>query len=150
MRQWNDFEASWLEALNSRSYRPPAQDVGLAGRGLSGGPKRRLQRAVERCSRSERSALMKIQTPGLGSRLELWGGVECSVVRLGEAFRDQIAETGHRDRFDDLQAIAALGIRTLRYPVVWETIAPDHPDACDWGWQDRQMSHLRRLGIRPI
>jgi dTDP-4-dehydrorhamnose reductase len=93
---------------------------------------------------------MKSQTPGLGSRLELWGGVECSVVRLGEAFRDQIAETGHRDRSDDLQAIAALGIRTLRYPVVWEAVAPDHPDACEWGWFDRQMSRLRQLGIRPI
>ena len=50
--------------------------------------------------------------------LEIWGGIECSVVRVGDAVRDQCVETGHRDRLADLDAIAALGIRTLRYPIL--------------------------------
>ncbi len=50
----------------------------------------------------------------------------------------------------DLDAIAALGIKTLRYPVVWETIAPDHPDECRWEWHDERLDHLRHLGITPI
>ena len=50
--------------------------------------------------------------------LQMWGGVECSVVRVGDAWRDQVRETGHHDRLDDLDRIAALGIRTLRYPVL--------------------------------
>src|ERR687889_2812776 len=82
--------------------------------------------------------------------LELWGGLECTVARIGDAFRDQSAETGHTDRIEDLDRIAALGIRTLRYPVLWETISPDHPNTADWSWHDARLTRLRDLGIRPI
>lgn len=82
--------------------------------------------------------------------LELWGGVECTVARVGDAFRDQVAETGHRDRPGDLDAIAALGIRTLRYPVVWETIGGGALRAESWSWHDARLSRLRELDIRPI
>jgi dTDP-4-dehydrorhamnose reductase len=82
--------------------------------------------------------------------LELWGGIECTVARLGDNFRNQLAETGHTDRIGDLEAIAALGIRTLRYPVLWETISPDHPEQCDWRWHDERLTKLHALGIKPI
>lgn len=82
--------------------------------------------------------------------LELWGGIECTVVRLQDNFRNQIDETGHAGRVEDLDAIAALGIKTLRYPVLWETIAPDHPDKSDWHWHDERLGRLRQLGIAPI
>src|SRR5829696_9040475 len=81
---------------------------------------------------------------------DLWGGVECTVARIGGRFRDQCIETGHRDRLDDLDAIASLGIRTLRYPVLWETISPDAPDEFDWSWHDERLRRLRELGIRVI
>jgi dTDP-4-dehydrorhamnose reductase len=81
---------------------------------------------------------------------EIWGGLECTVARIGNVFRDQISETGHSHRSDDLAAIAALGIRTLRYPVVWETISPEHPDQADWHWHDERLEQLRSLKIRPI
>jgi dTDP-4-dehydrorhamnose reductase len=84
------------------------------------------------------------------ARLTLWGGLECSVVRIGDDFRNQIEETGHLQRLSDLDTIAALGIQTLRYPVVWESVAPDHPDICDWNWTDERFARLRELGIRPI
>lgn len=84
------------------------------------------------------------------SRLEIWGGLECTVARVGNVFRNQLAETGHLDRASDLDAIAALGIRTLRYPVLWETIAPDAPDQSDWRWHDTRLGRLRQLGIAPI
>jgi dTDP-4-dehydrorhamnose reductase len=82
--------------------------------------------------------------------MELWGGVECSVVRVGDAWRDQTCETGHHIREEDLALVADLGIRTLRYPVVWERVAPHRPDEYDWNWSDRRMELLRDLGIRPI
>src|SRR3954466_15158820 len=50
--------------------------------------------------------------------IELWGGLECTVVRIRDEFRNQITDTGHHHRPADLDAIAALGIQTLRYPVV--------------------------------
>lgn len=69
---------------------------------------------------------------------------------MGDGFRNQIAETGHAERIDDIDAIAALGIKTLRYPVLWETVSPDDPDRCDWSWHDERMARLRALGIAPI
>ena len=80
--------------------------------------------------------------------LELWGGLECSVVRVGDIWRDQVRETGHHERGEqDLDLIAALGIRTVRYPVLWERIDERHTGACGWGWHDRQLDRLQSLGI---
>src|SRR5215207_10141452 len=84
------------------------------------------------------------------SRPEVWGGLECTVARVGDSFRDQCAETGHLDRPDDLDAIAGLGLRTVRYPVLWETISPDAPNECDWEWHDKRLHRLRELGIGII
>ena len=83
-------------------------------------------------------------------RLDVWGGVECSVVRVGDTYRNQFEETGHLHSRDDIDALAALGIRTVRYPVLWETVSPDHPDSCDWHFPDDRLGHLRALGVRPI
>jgi dTDP-4-dehydrorhamnose reductase len=89
------------------------------------------------------------KTTGPGS-MQLWGGLESTIVRIGDSFRDEFVETGHRDRIEDLDRIAALGIRTLRYPVLWETVAPDHPDSCDWRFADERLGRLQELGIEPI
>jgi dTDP-4-dehydrorhamnose reductase len=84
------------------------------------------------------------------SRLELWGGVECTVVRVGDDFRDQSEETGHVYRRGDIDLIADLGIRTVRYPIIWETIAPERPDEFDFSWTDERLAMLRDRGIRVI
>lgn len=89
-------------------------------------------------------------SPSASERLALWGGLECTVVRLGQRFRNQIQETGHHSRLEDLDRIAALGLRTLRYPLLLETVAPHHPDDCDWRWHDQRLARLRSLGITPI
>jgi len=81
--------------------------------------------------------------------LALWGGAECSVVRLHDSWRDQTRETGHHDRFDDLARIAALGIRTVRAAVLWERCAPG-PAQCGWAWHDARMAEMRRLGLTPV
>ncbi|WP_458424544.1 sugar nucleotide-binding protein [Methylorubrum extorquens] len=59
-------------------------------------------------------------------------------------------ETGHANRIEDLDAAAALGLRTLRYPVLWETVSPLCPDTCDWTWADARLLRLQELGIRPV
>lgn len=82
--------------------------------------------------------------------VELWGGLECTVARIGDRYRNQIVETGHQDRIADLDAIAALGIRTLRYPILWETVSPDDADSQDWRWHDVRLARLRDLGVAPI
>src|SRR4051794_28258746 len=82
--------------------------------------------------------------------LELWGGVECTIVRLGDEYRDQNSETGHAERAQDIDLIADLGIRTVRYPILWEAIAPERPDLCDWSWTDERLAMLRERGIDVI
>jgi dTDP-4-dehydrorhamnose reductase len=82
--------------------------------------------------------------------LELWGGIECTVNRVHGRWADQSRRTGHDARVDDLDRFAELGIKTLRYPALWERIAPVSLDAPDWRWTDQRLGKLRALGIRPI
>jgi dTDP-4-dehydrorhamnose reductase len=80
----------------------------------------------------------------------VWGGIECTVNRLGNNYNNQLARNGHMHRLGDLELIADLGIKTLRYPVIWETIAPDSLEDLDWSWSDSRLAKLRELGITPI
>jgi dTDP-4-dehydrorhamnose reductase len=80
----------------------------------------------------------------------LWGGVECSVVRIGDQYSDQIRRNGHQERLDDLDRFAALGLKALRFPILWERTAPEQARSYDWTWTDERLARLRALGIRPI
>ncbi len=82
--------------------------------------------------------------------LELWGGVECTVNRVGDRFFDQMERNGHAWRDDDLERFASLGLKALRYPLLWERLAPEQSLVTDWSWADRRLNRLRELGIRPV
>ncbi|WNZ27830.1 sugar nucleotide-binding protein [Leptolyngbya sp. NK1-12] len=82
--------------------------------------------------------------------LELWAGLECTVNRVGDIYFDQLDRNGHAHRLDDLDRFAEMGIRTLRYPVLWERIAPHGLEQADWSWADQRLERLRQLNIRPI
>ena len=89
-------------------------------------------------------------TPARSAPLELWAGPECTVNRVGDRYSDQTELTGHGARMDDLDRFAALGIRAIRYPVLWERTTPDGGDSADWSWPDERLARLRELGIRPV
>ena len=80
--------------------------------------------------------------------MELWLGIECTVNRVRDQYFDQIQRTGHDQRLDDLDRFAELGVKTMRYPLLWERTAPD--GKLHWDWPDSRLGHLRRLGIRPV
>lgn len=82
--------------------------------------------------------------------MELWGGIECTVNRVGDRYRDQTILTGHHDRPDDLRLIADLGVRKLRYPVLWERVEAGRSGEWDWRWTDERLATIRQLGIAPI
>ena len=86
--------------------------------------------------------------PGAG--LELWGGHECTVNRIGDRFFDQTVRSGHQDRLGDLALFADLGIKALRYPVLWERTSPHRPNDHDWSWTDTRLAEIKRLGMRAI
>jgi dTDP-4-dehydrorhamnose reductase len=82
--------------------------------------------------------------------IELWGGLECTVNRVMDNYFSQMERNGHANRREDLERFASLGIRAIRYPVLWERTAPDGIDNADWSWPDERLPGLRDLGVTPI
>lgn len=89
-------------------------------------------------------------SPQPRSGTQLWGGVECTVNRVRERYFNQLRRSGHWTRNDDLDRFAELGLRTLRFPLLWETVAPESPTKFDWSWADEGLARVGALGIRPI
>ncbi|MFN8620858.1 MAG: glycoside hydrolase [Chloroflexota bacterium] len=84
-------------------------------------------------------------SPGLP---EVWAGVESSYLRIRNRRRDQLAETGHADRPDDLDRLASLGVRAVRYPILWGRGPVRH--GTDWTWAGARLGRLLQLGIDPV
>src|SRR4051794_554080 len=84
------------------------------------------------------------------SAVEMWGGLECTVARIHDKYVDQTILNGHEHRPDDLDRFASLGIKAIRYPVLWERVAPNGLGSADWRWTDERLQRLRDLGLRPI
>lgn len=95
------------------------------------------------------SALPETQ-PATPPPIEIWGGVECTINRVGDEYFDQIARSGHDRRDADLDLFAGLGLRTFRQPVPWERIAPNGLRTADWSWVDARLERLRALDLRPL
>ncbi|MGQ0764738.1 MAG: dTDP-4-dehydrorhamnose reductase [Gemmatimonadota bacterium] len=81
---------------------------------------------------------------------EIWGGVECTVNRVGNRWLDQLHRNGHDQRLSDLDLFAGLGIRALRYPVLWERVAPNGLATASFALTDQRLARLRSLGLHPI
>lgn len=82
--------------------------------------------------------------------LELWAGFECTLNRVGDTQFDQLELTGHYGRLEDLDRLAALGVRTIRYPILWERVERLRASSAPFAWPDAAMARLRALGIEPI
>ena len=82
--------------------------------------------------------------------LDIWGGIECSYNRVHDNYMDQLDLSGHYKREDDISRFAALGIKAMRYPVLWEKHAPETTTEIDWTYTERRLNELRRYDIKPI
>jgi dTDP-4-dehydrorhamnose reductase len=82
--------------------------------------------------------------------LQLWGGLECTVNRVRDDYFHQLDRNGHATRPADIERFASLGIRAIRYPIIWERTAPDGVDKADWSWPDERLNALREAGVTPI
>jgi dTDP-4-dehydrorhamnose reductase len=72
------------------------------------------------------------------------------LVRIGDDYRDQVRETGHSARLGDIDAMAELGVKAVRYPILWETVAPEAPSELDFSWHDKRLERLHELGIKVV
>ncbi len=80
------------------------------------------------------------------SRPAVWAGIEASYLTVGGRRRDQLAETGHAARPEDLDRLLELGVSAVRYPILWGRGGP----ATDWSWARARLDRLRAIGIEPI
>lgn len=93
---------------------------------------------------------MSTETNSPPSRPECWGGVECTINRVNDDYRDQLYDAGHYFRENDIALIGAAGFRRLRYPVLWEKHEPAEGAAIDWSLTSRRLEEIRSNGMEPI
>ena len=72
--------------------------------------------------------MKQTENPACGEELALWGGLECTVNRVADEYFSQLERNGHHERISDLERFARLGISAIRYPVLWEHMAPKEAD----------------------
>ena len=81
---------------------------------------------------------------------EIWGGIECTINRVGNSFFDQLHFAGHYNRDQDIEAMAGLGIQKMRYPVLWEKHQPQKDSIIDWSWISGNLQQFRNKNIDII
>lgn len=81
---------------------------------------------------------------------EIWGGIECTINRVNNIFNDQLEYSRHYYREGDVDAIADLNIKKIRYPILWERHQPAKDTAIDWSWIEKQLQEFRNKNIDVI
>ncbi|HEX8333782.1 MAG TPA: dTDP-4-dehydrorhamnose reductase [Segetibacter sp.] len=82
--------------------------------------------------------------------VEIWGGIEGTINRVRDQYFDQSEYSGHYNRPGDIDLIASLGIKMLRYPVLWEKHQPQKDTVIDWSFMERNLTRLKEKNVEPI
>jgi dTDP-4-dehydrorhamnose reductase len=95
---------------------------------------------------------MKVEknSRSLKAPLEMWGGLECTINRVGDEYFNQMDFQEHFQRKDDLKQICDLGITKLRYPIIWEKHQFNQVDEINWQPVDENLQYLRNRGVEVI
>src|SRR5690606_25531994 len=72
------------------------------------------------------------------------------INRVENKFYDQLNFSGHYKRENDLEKICGLGIKKIRYPILWEKHQPTKNKKINFNWIEKQLEELHFLGIDPI
>src|SRR5688572_29644774 len=79
--------------------------------------------------------------------LELWGGIECTVNRVGDRFYNQLHRNGHLYRVEDIDLLAELDVKKIRYPILWELHSTN---PVDWTWAAERLERIKAHRMAPI
>ena len=82
--------------------------------------------------------------------MEIWGGIECTINRVKDRFLDQLYLGGFYGQPEQLDALIALGIKKLRFPILWEKQQQVKNGDINWQWAATCLHKLRRAGVTPI
>lgn len=83
-------------------------------------------------------------------KVEIWGGIECSINRVNDQYFDQLERCGHYEREGDIERIISSGIKTIRYPILWEKHKPRKDQWIDWDFTASNLQKLRDAGVTVI
>lgn len=81
---------------------------------------------------------------------EIWGGVECTINRLGDRYLDQFLFAGLYQNPSYFNVLPDLGIKKIRFPILWEKHQPSQSTTIDWSWTEARLEELRSNNITPI
>ncbi|MES2647566.1 MAG: family 1 glycosylhydrolase [Bacteroidota bacterium] len=84
------------------------------------------------------------------TKLDIWAGIECTYNRVNDNYQDQLEKAGFYTRQNDLERIAGLGIKMIRFPVIWEKHEPVQQQLIDWHFTEESLSKLQELKVEPI
>lgn len=82
--------------------------------------------------------------------MEIWGGIECTINRVGDNYFNQLDFQGHYDRQGDLKLLADLGIKKIRYPILWEKHQRMPNQQPEWTEIEGNLNYLRERGVDVI
>jgi dTDP-4-dehydrorhamnose reductase len=80
---------------------------------------------------------------------EIWGGIECTINRVADFYFDQLAFNNYYQQPQN-EAIAALGIKKLRFPILWEKHEPINGATINWQWATSQLEYFKKNNIDVI
>lgn len=80
---------------------------------------------------------------------EIWGGIECTINRVKDDFFDQLDYASFYQN-PSVEAITDLGIKKLRFPILWENHQPAYNDQIDWKWTEQLLNKIKNDGVDII
>lgn len=81
---------------------------------------------------------------------EIWGGIECTVNRVNDRYIDQLKQADFDNIKNVIEEIASLGIKTLRFPILWENHEPVENTEIDFSKTRSYLERLSSCEIEPI
>jgi dTDP-4-dehydrorhamnose reductase len=94
--------------------------------------------------------IMSTDNQHLYHGMELWGGIECTINRVKDRFFDQLNYSRHYKRDSDISLLAELGIKKIRYPVLWEKHQPQKDSEIDWSWIAQRLGLFQQQNVEAI
>lgn len=82
--------------------------------------------------------------------MEIWGGIECTINRVGDDYFDQLAFQNHYKRPEDIELLIGLGIKKMRYPILWEKHGEHLQQSVYWETIANNLNKLRAAGVEVI
>ncbi len=80
---------------------------------------------------------------------EIWGGIECTINRVNDQYFDQLeCAKYYQNSFE--KSFVDLGIKKIRFPVLWEKHQPTIDSEIDWAWAAKELNFFEENNIEVI